>query len=222
MLPDAQLSVASRLREHGSATWAAATNHPMVTEIGAGTLPHYKFRRYFEQNISYLEEYARATAMVTAKTPDRHALKILADINYRIIAVEIPANGEFLARLGGDPERTLSPAEVAPTTYAYTRHLLWACAYSDCAAGLAALLPCQWSYGDIGTALAPAKPPDPIYADWVSLFGDDEYAALVSTTTALLDRLSGDDNGAFARLKPLFDVSTRYEVDFWDMAYACP
>jgi thiaminase (transcriptional activator TenA) len=40
------MSESARLRERGAATWAAAVAHPMVSEIGAGTLPHETFRFY--------------------------------------------------------------------------------------------------------------------------------------------------------------------------------
>ena len=33
-------SASALLRERGAASWAAAVSHPMVAEIGAGTLPH--------------------------------------------------------------------------------------------------------------------------------------------------------------------------------------
>ncbi len=46
-----------RLRQRGAAVWAAATGHPMVAAIGAGTLPHETFRFYFEQNVQYLHAY---------------------------------------------------------------------------------------------------------------------------------------------------------------------
>ena len=44
-------SESSRLKERGASQWAAAIAHPMVAEIGAGTLPHPTFRFYFEQNL---------------------------------------------------------------------------------------------------------------------------------------------------------------------------
>jgi thiaminase/transcriptional activator TenA len=212
------MSVSQRLRLLGAAAWQAAVGHPMVREIGDGSLPHAKFRRYFEQNIWYLEDYARAIAMVTSKAPDTEALVVLSEMTAQIITVELPANRDFLLRLGGGPAGPRHTA-MAPTTYAYTSHLLATCAYGDCASGLTALLPCQWSYGEIGSALVAAKPADPIYADWVSLFGDPAYSALVSSTTALLDRLAGDADHELGRLRGPFDASTRYEVAFWDMAY---
>src|SRR6195256_5257292 len=110
----------SRLRERGTSQWAAAVAHPMVAQIGAGTLPHETFRFYFEQNLPYLREYARAIAFAAAGTSDRGAVSVLARFLSQIADVEIPANEAFLQRLGGSPG---SAAAMLPTTYAYTRHL---------------------------------------------------------------------------------------------------
>jgi thiaminase (transcriptional activator TenA) len=219
-------TASAALRDAGRGAWAAAVSHPMVAAIAAGTLPHETFRRYFEQNVRYLEDYARAIALTTAKAPDRAALDVLSRFGRQIVGTEIPANLDFLARLGGCADRLPGPAALHPVTYAYTRHLLHVCAQGGCAEGLAALLPCQWSYGEIAQPLMAALPPDPVYADWISMFGDAGYDALVAETTGLLDRLAdpvmGDtaDDGQWARLSAVFSISIRYEGEFWDMAYA--
>jgi thiaminase/transcriptional activator TenA len=106
-----------------------------------------------------------------------------------------------------------------PVTYAYTRHLLLTCAQGSCAEGLAALLPCQWSYGEIAGPLMTAPPDDPVYADWICMFGNAEYDALVAETTGLLDRLADPaDAGQWALLSAAFSISLRYEGEFWDIA----
>jgi thiaminase/transcriptional activator TenA len=186
----------------------------MVAEIGAGTLPHPTFRFYFEQNLLYLGEYARAIAFAAAGTADRGALSVLARFLGQIVDVEIPANEAFLSRLGGSPG---GPVPMLPTTYAYTRHLLDATSRGGLAVALAALLPCQWSYGEIGRHLARSLPADPVYRDWVSLFAGDGYDELVVASTELLDCLctAGDQ----PRTSDAFDRSVRYEIAFWEMAY---
>jgi thiaminase/transcriptional activator TenA len=64
------------------------------------------------------------------------------------------------------------------------------------------------------------RPADPIYADWIGMFGNDDYDALVAETTALLDRLvDPSDEARMRRLSAIFERSTRYEREFWDMAY---
>jgi thiaminase/transcriptional activator TenA len=223
-------SESQRLKTRGAAAWAAAVAHPMVAEIGAGTLPHETFRFYFEQNLGYLHEYARAIALTVAGTGPagahparayaagtgaRRAASTLTRFLGQIIDVEIPANESFLTRLGGSPER-LDP--LLPTAYAYTRHLLDVCRQGNLAVALAALLPCQWSYGEIGQRLVQAPPADPIYADWIALFAGDGYDDLVSASTDLLDRC------CTAADQPLtaaaFDRSTQYEIAFWQMAYS--
>lgn len=204
----------ARLRERGAEQWAAAIAHPMVAEIGAGTLPHATFRFYFEQNLSYLREYARAIAFAAAGTADRDALSVLARFLGQIADTEIPANEAFLSRLGGSPG---SPVPMLPTTYAYTRHLLDATSRGGLAVALAALLPCQWSYGEIGRHLARSLPADPVCRDWVSLFSGDGYDELVAASTGLLD--ASCTAADHPRTADAFDRSVRYEIVFWQMAY---
>jgi len=210
------------LRERGKSAWTAATSHPMVRQIGDGTLPHESFRRYFEQNILYLEDYSRAIALITGKAPDLAAVGVLTRFLQQIVGTEIPANMAFLARLDGSPSAT-EASVMLPATYAYTRHLLYCAAQGSCAEGLTAVLPCQWSYGALAGPLMASLPADPVYADWIRMFGNADYGTLVDETTGLLDRLADphDDRG-LQRLARVFDTSTRYEVQFWDMAYGLP
>jgi thiaminase/transcriptional activator TenA len=186
----------------------------MVAEIGAGTLPHETFRFYFDQNLGYLHEYARAIALTIPGAGDRAAMSILTRFLSQIVDVEIPANESFLTRLGGAPGR---PVPLRPTAYAYTRHLLDVGRQGRLPAALAALLPCQWSYGEIGQRLVRSPPADPIYADWIALFAGAGYDDLVTASTDLLDRCcTPADQPATS---DAFDRSTGYEVGFWQMAY---
>ncbi len=217
------MGVSQALRERGKATWMAAVSHPMVRQIGDGTLPHPVFRRYFEQNVPYLLDYARAIGLILGKAPDMAAIDVLTRFQGQIAGTEIPANLAFLGRLGGAMEAGGSPAPMLPTTYAYTRHLLYVAAQGNCAEGLAAVLPCQWSYAEFAGPLMASLPADPVYADWISMFGIPGYGSLVEETTGLLDRLAGPaDDPAMDRLTSIFDISTRYEAQFWDMVYGMP
>ncbi|MGZ4130457.1 MAG: TenA family protein, partial [Actinomycetota bacterium] len=79
---------------------------------------------------------------------------------------------------------------------------------------------CQWSYGELARPLLAHPPADPIYADWIAMFGNDDYDGQVGATTALLDRLVDvHDESRMASLVQIFERSTRYEAEFWDMAY---
>ena len=215
--------VSQHLRDLGIATWRAATEHPMVREIGAGTLPHDRFRWYFEQNILYLEDYARALGLILGHAPDGDALDVVSRFAAQIVHTELPANRQFLQRLGGDVD-AIDPLETMhPVAYAYTRHLLQVAGQGTCPEGLTAVLPCQWSYGELAVHVAAHVPDDPVSADWIAMFANDEYDQLVAESTSLLDRLAASlDATGLRRLEWIFAASERYEVEFWDMAYAGP
>jgi thiaminase (transcriptional activator TenA) len=208
-------SESARLRERGAATWAAAVTHPMVAAIGSGTLRHETFQFYFEQNVQYLHEYVRAIALTIAVAPDRAAQSVLAQFLGQIVDVEIPANLAFLARLGGSAASLPDPL---PTTRGYAAYLLTTARKGNMAVALAALLPCQWSYGEIGRRLAAGGvPDDPVYADWIAMFSGDGYDDLVRATTGLLDSYARDASPMATAAA--FDEATAYELAFWEMAY---
>jgi thiaminase/transcriptional activator TenA len=170
--------------------------------------------------VLYLDEYSKALGVILGRAPDREAVTILSRFLSRIVEDEIPANLSFLDRLGGDEDTVTGRGRMLPVTYAYTRHLLSVSALGDCAEGLTAVLPCQWSYGELARPLASRLPDDPIYADWIGMFGNDDYGVLVERSTALLDRLvDSSDEVKMDRLSAIFECSTRYEAEFWDMAY---
>jgi thiaminase/transcriptional activator TenA len=223
MLETRSERVSRVLHASGAQAWERATSHPMVLGIGDGSLPHAVFRGYFEQNISYLAEYARSIALIVTKAPDRAAISTLSRFQRQIVEIEIPANLRFLERLGGDVDAIGGVSSMEQSAYAYTRHLLATCALGDCAEGLTAVLPCQWSYGELARPLMAHPPTDPIYSDWIGMFGNEEYSGLVEQTTALLDRVADSGNAAqMASLTAIFERSTQYEVAFWDMAYDGP
>src|SRR2546427_9448142 len=104
MLEARSRRVSQVLVQAGAATWERAVSHPMVRAIGDGSLPHETFRGYFEQNVLYLRDYARAIALVLAKAPDLDAMATLGRFLGQIVNHEIPENLRFLEQLGGDPE----------------------------------------------------------------------------------------------------------------------
>jgi thiaminase len=206
------------MREHALANWANAVEHPMVDEIRRGTLPAEVFRRYFEQNLQYLEDYTRAIAACLSISPDRETMVILTDILGQIVETEIPANEDFLRRCGGDPARTYPPTAA---TSGYAGHLLECARTGDIVIGLTALLPCQWSYGDL--AVLPSAPQQQIYADWLAIFSDDSYHEMMAVTAGLIDRLVLESGRAeLDDLVSAFRVSAEWEVRFWDTAYYGP
>src|SRR6202140_3841728 len=78
---------------------------------------------------------------------------------------------------GAITEADLEATAPAPITHAYTRHLLTV-AYSGSIADIvAAVLPCQLGYAEIGTALAREgrSGANSTYAEWIRTYSSQEF-----------------------------------------------
>src|SRR5262245_44723235 len=216
-------SLCQQLRDRSAATWDALHRHPFIREMAAGTLPIEKFRFYVEQNLMYLVEYARAMAIAASKADDVGTMKLFADDVANILDSEIPENRELLRRvveLGAEDRG--GTAAMAPGNVAYTSFLVSISARGDRLEVMAAIVPCTWSYGDIGSSLlAEGVVHDhPVYAEWIRFFGEPSYDTIVAKMRDDFEAMAqGVDAGTLERLSELFHTSVRLERGFWDMAY---
>lgn len=215
------MSFARELQTRFAPLFAAVQAHPFVTGIGDGTLPRDRFRFYIEQDYIFLMEYSRVLALAVAKGRELAGMGQFAELLHTTLHVEMALHRSYAAKFGITAD-TLALVAAAPTTYAYTRHLLTV-AYAGTIAEIgAALLPCQWGYGEIGRALAAAGgPPDqPLYAEWIAMYAGAEYHELVERLIATFDALAAQESDAGrARLADIFLLSSRYEWAFWEMAW---
>jgi thiaminase/transcriptional activator TenA len=216
-------SACERFRSECAELWSALHAHSFVQEMAAGTLPIDSFRFYVEQNVMYLLEYARAMAIAASKAGDAETMKLFADDVANILDSEIPENRELLRRVLelGAADRGGSEG-MAPATVAYTSFLVSTAARGTPLEIMAAVVPCTWSYGDIGsTLLAAGMVHDhPVYAEWIRFFGEPAYEAIVAKMRTDFETMAGDaDDVTLARLSDLFRTSVRLERGFWDMAY---
>jgi thiaminase/transcriptional activator TenA len=107
---------------------------------------------------------------------------------------------------------------------AYTRYVMDAGLQGDFLDLMAALAPCCFGYGEIGTRLARTAKPDTPYRDWIDTYADDAYQSVMVSVGQMIDaavvRRLGADPAASARwpqLQARFTTATRLEVAFWDM-----
>ena len=201
--------------------WRAVHDHPFVRGIGDGTLPVERFRYYIEQDYVFLLEYSRVLALAVAKGVELASMARFAELLHATLNVEMALHRGYAGRFG-IAEDALARVVAAPTTYAYTRHLL-ATAYAGSLAEIgAALLPCQWGYAEIGRVLAARGEPAaaPLYAEWIRMYAGAEYRELAAGLRAHFDALAADESAAGrARLAEIFHLSARYEWAFWEMSW---
>ncbi len=201
-----------------TSVWHKTLTHPFVAGLGDGSLPLEKFQFYMCQDYVFLIEYSRVLALATAKAPDLDTMGRFAQLLDATLNQEMAFHRAFAAECGLSAA-TLAATQAAPTTQAYTNHLIRVAALGDLAAIVSAVLPCQWGYSEIGQALArQGKPSAPaFYGKWIDMYADPEFAALSTWLRDVLDRLalSADEK----QLTQIFRTSARYEYLFWEMAY---
>jgi len=86
---------------------------------------------------------------------------------------------------------------------------------------VAALLPCMWSYWEIGKELS-EKPgaENEFYREWIEMYSSEEFGELATWCINLFDSLTEDKSEAeLEKLEEIFLNTTRFEYMFWDMAY---
>ncbi len=212
------MSLSQKLHDAAAPIWQKTLRHPFVVELGKGSLPLDRFRFYMCQDYVFLIEYSRTLALATAKAADLETMGRFAHLLGVTLNQEMALHREFAAECGISAE-TLAATQPAPTTQAYTNHLVRVASLGDLAEIVCGLLPCQWGYSEIGQMLAqqgkPAAAPD--YAKWIDMYAAPEFADLSAWLRELLDSLAPKTDEE--QLTRIFQTSTRYEYLFWEMAY---
>ncbi len=211
----------SEMRGQAATIWAAGAAHPFVRGIGDGTLDVEKFTFYIAQDYVYLVEFVRVLALAAAKSDDLATMQRFTALQHMTLTHEMELHRGYCARFGLTAV-DLAATRAAPTTHAYTRHLL-SVAYGGTAGEIAAaMLPCQWGYAEIGAALAGAGVPahTPLYAEWIEMYGSSAYQSLATEMCELMDDLAARAGPAEReRMSAHFLTSSRYEWKFWEMSW---
>lgn len=215
------MGFADALKTKAAPVWEKIFHHPFVVGIGDGSLPVEKFRFYIGQDYVFLIEYSRVLALAVAKGPHLDTMGRFARLLDATLNTEMALHRSYAAQFGLSEEE-LAHTAAAPTTHAYTRYLLEVAYAGTLEDIVAALVPCQWGYWEIGRRLARQGEPSgqPLYAQWIRTYASEDFGALAQWLCSLLDKLAeGAKPSALARMEEYFLTSSRYEYLFWEMAY---
>ncbi|TVP71810.1 MAG: thiaminase II [Rhodobacteraceae bacterium] len=198
---------------------AAIRAMPFNRELATGTLAPAVFRHYMIQDAHYLEGFARALALTSARAPDADAVRQLAQSAAGAIAVERQMHDHYLGRFG------VTAAEFAATPRSpacdqYVTFLIATAATKSPAISLAALLPCFWVYRDVGHDIAAHVVAENPYQEWIDTYSGPAFDASVTAACVLADRMAAQASAQErAQMETHFARSTLMEWMFWDSAY---
>lgn len=209
------------LRSLAQPIWEAQLTHPFVVGLGNGTLPERKFKYYILQDARFLGDLARVFAAASEKAPDTESAIRFARLTEETLVVERSLHETYGKRWKLSPKQ-MSAVSMAPTNYAYTRHMLHVAKNGSVAEATVVALPCAWIYCVVGQhLLRKGKPPKSHpYHDWLLLYASPEFAEVGRWMREKVDtwaqRASEDER---SRMEQAFLISSRYEWMFWEMAW---
>ena len=171
------MSFCEQLRRKAQHIWNAQLTHPFVVALGKGTLPERKFKYYILQDARFLGDLARVFAAAAHKAPDAESGLRFAKLVEETIVVERGLHERYGSRWKMSSKQMTS-VPMAPTNYAYTRHMLTVAQTGTAAEITVVALPCAWIYCVVGQHLLRKGPPRAghPYRDWLMLYASPEFA----------------------------------------------
>jgi len=210
-----------RLYETLQPIWRKNHAHPFVQGMGNGSLDPKKFRFYMIQDYLYLIDYAKLFALGAVKATDVETMGKFARLLDSTLNEEMALHRHYALKFGIS-ETELEEAKPSPITLAYTHYMLHVANNGTLAELVSALLPCMWSYWEIGKELSeiPDATKHELFGEWISMYSSDDFGQLATWCIELMDELTiGKPEHELEKLEEIFLNTTRFEYMFWDMAY---
>ncbi|GBL39127.1 aminopyrimidine aminohydrolase [Nitrospirota bacterium] len=215
------MSFSDHLRKLAQSTWDSQLTHPFVVALGNGTLPERKFKYYILQDARFLGDLSRVFAAGAVRAPESESALRFARLAEETITVERSLHENYGKRWKMTAKE-MSSVPMAPTNYAYTRHMLTIALTGSAAEITVVALPCAWIYCVVGQHLLKNGPPSTKhpYRDWLMLYGSPEFAEVQEWMRKKVDqwaKTAGKEEKK--RMEKSFVLSSRYEWMFWEMAW---
>ena len=195
--------------------------HPFIVGVGNGSLNVENFKHYVLQDYVYLVDYSRVLAIGAARAPDLDTMSWFAGLLDETLNTEMDLHRTYCLEFGIS-RRKLESTVPSPTTISYTSFLLKTAYQGTFGELIAALLPCQLGYWEIGQYLSSQGKPcnAPLYSQWIDMYSSEEFETLAATISDLANRIYemvGDEEKL--AMKEAYLTGVRFEHLFWDMAY---
>lgn len=203
------MSLSRRLWDDSADQAAAALAHPFVRGLADGTLPREAFQGYVAQDAFFLECFARAYALALARSSDRAALEVFADL-IAGVRDELRLHASYAEQWGVE----MAGVQPVAATSAYTDFLLATAALGGIGLTCAAMTPCMRLYAHLGQSLdADAAGP---YGEWVRTYADPGFEELAASLERLLDEHAQDT----PQVRAAYRRAMELELGFFDASLA--
>ncbi len=212
-----QFSVEAWQRNAG--VYAKILAMPFNTDLAAGTLREDRFRHYMIQDAHYLEGFARALSLASAKGRDADHVVHFAGAAQTAIIVERSLHADYFVKFGVTPD-DFAAARPSPVCDHYVSWLLRVAALEPFEVVLASLLPCFWIYREVGKDILGRAVKPNAYQAWIDTYAGVEFDEAVDAVIKVVDEVAQDASPRTRdAMHAAFSRAVQHEWMFWDSAY---
>lgn len=198
-----------------SSIYEAIISHPFNQELMRGKLDKDKFACYIEQDVLYLQDFARCHAIMASKVPLEYVRSFLRYSDFTF-AAEQEVVHQFFKESFGFKESGL----VTPATISYTSYMLKSCLNDSLEIGMATLLPCFWIYREVGNYIAKHADKTNPYYRWIETYTSEGFSDTVDEAISIFDTLAKNTTeDVRQKMLDAFYKSACLEWHFWNDAY---
>ncbi|WP_410771572.1 thiaminase II [Fontibacillus sp. BL9] len=214
------MSFSEELRREADGLFQAIFEHPFVRGIAEGRLSREQLIHYVKQDYEYLNAYMRIYGIAISKCSRREDIAMFQEQIHFILHSEVHPHQNFCTAAGVTYE-ALQGYPLAPSAHHYIRHMLTVAHEGSLGEIMAVLLPCPWTYMEIGQTLMEEVRPDDShpFCDWISFYGDQAGDATTKMRMQVDAWAEAATAAERARMREHFMHSCQLEYMFWDMAY---
>ncbi|MGL4859390.1 MAG: thiaminase II [Enterobacteriaceae bacterium] len=194
--------------------------HPFNQQLAQGTLDSSIFTFYIEQDMLYLQQFARCHALIAARAPSPYIRDFLSFAEQTFIVEQ-----EVVHQYFNDKYQPTDSGTTTMATLSYTHYLLAVCAQQPVEVAMAAVLPCFWVYREVGQSIVDnyhvdKNQQDNPYARWIETYSGEAFNEGVKRMLAITDDVAANTTEEI-RLQMIdaFYKATVLEWHFWNDAY---
>ncbi|WP_225743247.1 thiaminase II [Marinilactibacillus sp. Marseille-P9653] len=212
------MTFTEELRMEADPIFEAIFQHPFVKGIETGTLKPEQLIHYVKQDFEYLNTFIQIYGLAISRCEKREDMRLFHDKMAFILNEEIHPHNNFCEVAGVNYDE-LQYEPLAPTALNYTRHMLDVANKGRIGEILAVLLPCPWTYYEIGVYLKNklnVQEDHPFY-EWITFYASTEGTGQFRNRLDEYAETASDAEKK--RMKDAFLKSCQLELMFWEMAF---
>ena len=198
----------------------AQVKKPFLQGLINGDLPVEIFRYWLRVDYPYLHNFIKVCALGILKADDPADVAVMLR-HVESVQEEMRDHEKHAERTGMKREDLLAHP-MGPLKYSYTRHQLASAYHGSLGDVQAAILACQWGYGEAVHRLLKEKPlkKGHAYQDWFDFHNDPAHRESLEHALNLLDRQAAvSTKQQTERMESVFMISVQHETMLWDEYY---